>query len=604
MAIVDELIAILGYEITGEKELKKFEKSLDRVSNGIVKFATRAGRMAGIASTVVATGFGILGKSVIDTSAQFEVYQATLETIEGSQEKARASLEWINQFGKTTPYDVAQVTDSFVKLKAYGIDPIANDSLRVLGDTASAMGKPLTQAVEMFADAATGEFERLKEFGMKAKTQGDNVTFAWTKNGKELTKTVKKNSTEIRKFLLDTLGDRFAGAMDRQSKTWVGMMSNLGDTWTDFKRRIGEAGFFEAASKQLKRLLDYLGELDKNGTLQKWAENLSAAFTAVANFIAFMADRIIRNLKYLSENFESLKPYITAVGWALAGLIAFAFPLTTILVALAVAVDDFLTYMQGGESIIGDFIGWLKKLPEEIMKILTSLTELDPSEVGKKIGQLLGEAIVSGVKNALKLLNVALVDLPKTIASALIDVDWVSVGAAWIAGLKAQFLVLHGVFRQLGVTLAQAILEGLQSMGSVIKDWVANLIPKRLLNLMSGGGENSSPASNEETATEKENRRQGAMTAGPQGEQLKKLQAIAKNWETNGAKMGEDDSVTATITDSRQDNRSAPITSAVTVNQTVTTPVAATKAAAQAVGNASAAAVTNQRTQLQQEPAF
>ncbi|MDG4813775.1 hypothetical protein P8629_12270, partial [Hydrogenovibrio sp. 3SP14C1] len=85
-----------------------------------------------------------------------------LETIEGSQEKAKASLDWIAGFAKKTPYDLAQVTESFVKLKAYGIDPIADDALRILGDTGSAMGKSLDQAVEAFADAATGEFERLK----------------------------------------------------------------------------------------------------------------------------------------------------------------------------------------------------------------------------------------------------------------------------------------------------------------------------------------------------------------------------------------------------------------------------------------------------------
>ncbi|MDG4869117.1 hypothetical protein P8631_14065, partial [Guyparkeria sp. 1SP6A2] len=86
-----------------------------------------------------------------------------------------------------------------------------------------------------FADAATGEFERLKEFGIKAKTQGDDVTFSWTKNGKEMTKTVKKSSNEIRAFLLETMGDRFAGAMDKQSRTWNGMMSNLGDVWSSFQ---------------------------------------------------------------------------------------------------------------------------------------------------------------------------------------------------------------------------------------------------------------------------------------------------------------------------------------------------------------------------------
>ena len=35
------------------------------------------------------------------------------------------------------------------------------------------MGKSLNQMIEAVADATTGEFERLKEFGIKARTHGE-----------------------------------------------------------------------------------------------------------------------------------------------------------------------------------------------------------------------------------------------------------------------------------------------------------------------------------------------------------------------------------------------------------------------------------------------
>lgn len=362
MAIADELIALLGYEIEGEELVKRYEKSLDRVNKRLTKFAETAGKVAGVATTALVSGFGLLGRSVVQTSAQFETYQATLETIEGSADKARQSLDWIADFGKTTPYDVAQVTEAFVALKAYGIDPIADDALRTLGDTASAMGKPLQQAVEAFADAATGEFERLKEFGIKAKSQGDNVTFAWTKNGKEMTKTVKKSSNEIRAFLLETMGDRFSGAMDRQSKTWVGMMSNLGDTWTDFQRRIGEAGFFDDVKANLTRLLDALAVLDENGTLDRWAENLSDTLSKALYFFEIITERFVTNIKFLIDNWDSLKTPMMIIGALFGFVVARAFPLITIFSLIALATDDLLSYLQGGESIIGDFIEWIQEL--------------------------------------------------------------------------------------------------------------------------------------------------------------------------------------------------------------------------------------------------
>lgn len=374
--VVDELIAVLGFDLTGEVDAKRFQQRLENLNDKLDDFATAAGQMAAVATGAVAAAFAFLGKSVVDTNAQFQTYQATLETIEGTAEKAKTALDWVAQFGKTTPYEVSQVTEAFVALKAYGIDPIVNDTLRRLGDTASAMNKPLMQAVEAFADAATGEFERLKEFGIKSKTEGDNVTFSWTKNGEELTETVKKSAGEIKAFLLETLGDRFAGAMDRQSKTWGGMMSNLADVWVDFRRRIGDKGFFTVVNGYLKDLLGWIAKLDGDGTLDRWAANLSATFTATAETVRFLTIRMAENVAYLADNFDELRGPLIGVGLAIVYLMARAFPLISIVSTLAFVVDDFLAYMQGGESIIGDFITSIQEMTgvsEGVAQVLTGM---------------------------------------------------------------------------------------------------------------------------------------------------------------------------------------------------------------------------------------
>lgn len=362
MAIVDELIAVLGFDLEGEANAQRFQSTLDRVDKRMQSFTRGVAKYGSIVGAALGTVFAATGKSVISTSAEFEGFQAALETIEGSADKARDSLDWISNFGKTTPYDVAGVTDAFIKLKAYGIDPIANDALRVLGDTASAMNKPLNQAVEAFADAANGEFERLKEFGITSKTVGDEVTFSWTRNGKLMSETVKKNSEDIRRFLLENMGERFNGAMLRQSKTWNGMMSNLGDSWTDFQRRIGEGGFFDTVKGYLGDLLDWFNELDANGTIDRWSQNLSNAFTFVAETIKTVVDRISTHFKFLNENFDGLGGKLKWLGFAFAFMIARAFPVITVFSFLALVVDDFLTYLEGGESIIGSFIDKLQEI--------------------------------------------------------------------------------------------------------------------------------------------------------------------------------------------------------------------------------------------------
>ena len=134
------------------------------------KFIKELAGYAAVAWTIK-QGFDAIvfaAKDFTTTASDFEKYGATLETIEGNSTKAKESLKWIGEFAKQTPYELDQVTEAFVQMRAYGLDP-TNGSLKSLGDAASAMNKPIIQAVEEMADAMTGENERLKEFLSKTK---------------------------------------------------------------------------------------------------------------------------------------------------------------------------------------------------------------------------------------------------------------------------------------------------------------------------------------------------------------------------------------------------------------------------------------------------
>lgn len=399
MAIVDELIAILGYEVTGDAELKQYNKSLDALEKKVENVGRRIGQAAAIAGAAVAAGFAFLGKGVLDTSAKFESYQATLETIEGSAEKAKASLGWVSQFAKTTPYEVDEVTQAFVKLRAYGMDPM-DGTLTALGDTASGMGKNLMQAVEALADAATGEFERIKEFGVKAKVAGDDVTLSWVDNGKQMTKTVKKTGVEITKTLKEIWGKRFAGAMIRQSKTWNGMMSNLGDSWTAFLRKIGDAGVFEKVKDSLAGLMDTINTAFDDGTIDQIASSLSAAFGKVVGVFAAFAERLRFYIKLISDNWETAKPILKGIGIGLLVLAAYTMPVTAGFLLLAGAVDDFISYMTGGESIIGDFVKAIKELGKAFAETPSGASLVS-------LAQKLDAAFKSAAESAAKLIRAA-----------------------------------------------------------------------------------------------------------------------------------------------------------------------------------------------------
>jgi phage tail tape-measure protein len=130
-----------------------------------------------IQSAIVAIGAGAAAKGMFNVAVSFETLELSLRTVTGSAEEAKKAMDWITEFTATTPYELEEVANAFKKLSAYGLAP--QKYLRSLGDTAAAMAKHLDQAVEMFADATTGQFERLKEFGMRASVEGEKVTFSW-----------------------------------------------------------------------------------------------------------------------------------------------------------------------------------------------------------------------------------------------------------------------------------------------------------------------------------------------------------------------------------------------------------------------------------------
>lgn len=580
MAIADELVAILGYDLRGEANLRKYQSSIDGLQSKLIAFGAVAGKVAALAAGALAGGFALMGKGAISASAQMEGYLTSMETIEGSAEKAKQSMDWIKEFAKVTPYELDGVTESFIKLKSYGIDPVANNTLRTLGDMASAMNKPLNQAVEAFADASTFEFERLKEFGVKAKQEGDNVTFSWTENNKEMSKSVKKTATDVRAFLLDVAGRRFGGAMEKQSKTFTGMMSNLTDSWEDFKRRIGEKGFFEVVKTQLGGLLDQISRLDKSGKLDAWAQGISSVLSRMAGFFATIASRIAVNVEWILDNFDKLKGPLMVLGAALGVLVAWAMPVATAFVAAALALDDFFAYLQGGESYIGDFIKWIQKLAGVEF----------PSWADA--GKLLAQGLIAGFDTITK----AGANLIGYLTDLFMNADWAAVGTAIANAIEGAFkgigtfLIsflselgnqIKPIFLNLGSALGQALLDGLSSMGGAIRDWFASLVPGWAKDMVGGGP--------------------GSQTGADVG---KLIGERAKNLQGNVAKTGDGKAVAAVANDNRQDNSDRSLTVNTTVNQTVSQATSAPGQAAQATGSAVSGAVASQRSQVETGPAF
>lgn len=188
-----------------------------------------------------------IGSKTIETATEFERLRSVLTTLQGSEAGGAAQFAQLKKFSTDTPYELSEVVESFAKLKSQGLDP-SNAALTSYGNTAAAMGKSLDQMIEAVADAAMGEYERLKEFGIKAVDAGDKVIFNFKGQATE----VKKNSADIQAYLQKIGNTDFAGAMDRQMDTLGGKFSNLADAAASFADEIGQGGL----SAGLKEAMD------------------------------------------------------------------------------------------------------------------------------------------------------------------------------------------------------------------------------------------------------------------------------------------------------------------------------------------------------------
>ena len=249
---------------------------------------------AGLAGLAVG---GLFGGAITNT-ADFEQYQIMLEGIEGSAAKAKRAMNWVRKFAKDTPYELDQVMEAFVQLKAYGIDPL-DGSLASAGDASAGMRKTLMQAIEALADAQTGEFERLKEFGIRARVEGNRVAFTYMKNGKEITRQTTNSAAAMKDAITSIWSERFGGMMARQSSSFKGIIANLKDGWTDFTVRVGQAGVFDKVKTKLQGVLDWLNSKLDDGSINRWAKMISDRLGKVVDSIKGVNDADIGN--FLSD---------------------------------------------------------------------------------------------------------------------------------------------------------------------------------------------------------------------------------------------------------------------------------------------------------------
>lgn len=280
--MADTASLVVRVSSTGVAKVQKDVNSLTTVA----KKATAA--VAGLVSTV--SGLNKL----VNVTRQTDILSASLLTMTGSAENAKLAFGEIEKFAKNTPYALNQSVEAFTKLVSLGLTP-SQKALVSYGNTASAMGKDLNQMIEAVADATTFEFERLKEFGIKTKQEGDQVKFTF----QGVTTTVAKSSAAIEGYLQGIGDNNFAGAMANRMATLDGALANLSDSWDGLFRAVSSEGAGGLIEEQVRGATAAIDELNASissgqalGLINAWGnewqgttEDIKSAITEVQLFI-------------------------------------------------------------------------------------------------------------------------------------------------------------------------------------------------------------------------------------------------------------------------------------------------------------------------------
>lgn len=323
---------------SAKEELSQFDKMASKVGASLIAYFS----FQAITS---------LGKQIIQVTAEFEKFRAVLTNTLGSQAAADLALDLIQEFAATTNFSVQELTSSFIKLTNAGFQP-TKDELVLLADLANSTGKSFDQLTEAILDANTFQFERLKEFGIKAEQAGNKIRFTF----KGVTTEVAKTSDSVQQYLLG-LGklQGVAGSTAAISATLTGQISNLGDSFDQLLLSIGKQGR-GGVSEAIGFLSSILGELKNAVTGQK---SVFDPLIETLNGLWQLTVDLGSSISGLWKDFQNLFGEVEEGSAAMAGL-SYVFKITLVpiklLVLAIVTTIDAMKALGGAATNTGILI--------------------------------------------------------------------------------------------------------------------------------------------------------------------------------------------------------------------------------------------------------
>ena len=328
-----------------ERNSKVAANSLGRIQ-GVASRVSAALTVAGVAFAGFITQRGISG--ILSATQQMEQFRTQLTTYLGSQARANAELARLSELARSLPQDVSELTEAFVIFNRFGLDT-SNESMRAFSNIAAANSKSIIQFGEAVADALTGEFERLKEFGIKVSTENGVYTARIGEDQVAVARSTGDLIDQLKQLGME--GGRFG-------KVTIGpltlAMSNFRGAIFEASAALGETGFGLAIAETTTKITSFITEND--ALIFKIGEGLTKAFLYAIEIGKFF----IANIELIGKALLLLIGIKVALFFAnmAKAIITIALPALALLTkGIKSAASALLFFVPGGPLVRGIIAG-------------------------------------------------------------------------------------------------------------------------------------------------------------------------------------------------------------------------------------------------------
>ncbi|WP_432460795.1 tape measure protein [Agarivorans sp. QJM3NY_25] len=265
------------------------------------RIRTTTSRLLAMASAYL--GINVLKQKLIElftTGDKFERLDTQLQAVMGSIEGGKQASAWIKDFTKNTPLQLEEVTRVFVKLKAFGLDPM-DGSMQSIIDQTYKLGGSFQEA--------QGISLALGQAWAKQKLQGEEILQLIERGvpvWELLEKATGKNTAELQKLstagllgrdsiqaLMDEMASGSQGAAANNMSLLSGLISNTRDNLAKFYKMVSDNGALDWLKAQIKYVNDEFDRMAANGELQAWAKRVSNGIIQVGEAIKSSVSQVL-----------------------------------------------------------------------------------------------------------------------------------------------------------------------------------------------------------------------------------------------------------------------------------------------------------------------